>query len=283
MLIYTATKDQFIRDVLRNEIDDRILANMLARGLGRVSPAELASWRNSMQFMKNILDVRDMPDDAGVAIEYVIPQTGKRIDFILTGQNAEGQDTALIVELKQWETVEETEKDGIVRTFLGGSRREVQHPSYQAWTYAALLTDFNEAVEHHRIKLRPCAYLHNCVSDSVNSDFYRDHLERAPAFLKKDAERLQDFIRLHVRKGDRNRIIYSVENGRIRPSKSLADHLASLLKGNREFLMIDDQKLVYETALEVSAIGQSGHKQVLIVEGGPEQGSPSWRLICLSN
>jgi uncharacterized protein len=272
MLIYTANKDQFIRDVLRNEIDDRILANMLARGLGRVSPAELASWRNSMQFMKNILDVRDVPDDAGVAIEYVIPQTGKRIDFILTGQNAEARDTALIVELKQWETVDATDKDGIVRTFLGGTQREVPHPSYQAWTYAALLNDFNEAVEVHRINLKACAYLHNCVSDSVQSDFYRDHLERAPSFLKKDTERLRRFILHHVRKGDRNRIIYNIENGRIRPSKSLADHLASLLKGNREFLMIDDQKLVYETALEVSAIGQSGHKQVLIVEGGPGTG-----------
>ena len=44
--------------------------------------------------------------------------------------------------------------------------------------------------------------------------------------------------------------MYRIENGKIKPSKALADHLASLLKGNREFLMIDDQKLVYEAALE---------------------------------
>ena len=37
-------------------------------------------------------------------------------------------------------------------------------------------------------------------------------------------------------------IMYRIDNGKIRPSKNLADKLESLLKGNREFLMIDDQK-----------------------------------------
>jgi DUF2075 family protein len=66
--------------------------------------------------------------------------------------------------------------------------------------------------------------------------------------------------------------MYKVENGRIRPSKSLADHLASLLQGNREFMMIDDQKLVYETALENAELAQQHGKHVLIVEGGPGTG-----------
>ncbi|WP_238387954.1 hypothetical protein, partial [Pararcticibacter amylolyticus] len=36
------------------------------------------------------------------------------------------------------------------------------HPSYQAWSYAALLQDFNETVATDNIQLKPCAYLHNC-------------------------------------------------------------------------------------------------------------------------
>src|SRR5688500_10701427 len=42
--------------------------------------------------------------------------------------------------------------------------------------------------------------------------------------------------------------------------------------GNREFIMLDEQKLVYETALWLTDKAQSGSKNVLIVEGGPGTG-----------
>ncbi|MEX2575168.1 MAG: DNA/RNA helicase domain-containing protein [Halofilum sp. (in: g-proteobacteria)] len=179
----------------------------------------------------------------------------------------------MIVELKQWENVESTGKDAVVRTFLGGAHRETTHPSYQAWSYAALLEDFNATVQEDAIRLEPCAYLHNCVDGAgVHDPHYREHLERAPVFLRHDLERLQQFIRQHVRHGDRERVLYRIEQGRIRPSRDLANSLARLMRGNRDFLMIDDQKLAYEAALEVADLGQQCGKQVLIVEGGPGTG-----------
>ena len=42
-----------------------------------------------MQYMNNVLVDGEIPADAGVAIEYTIPQTAKRIDFILTGKDGE--------------------------------------------------------------------------------------------------------------------------------------------------------------------------------------------------
>lgn len=273
MLIYTADKQEFVDHVNRNEIEDRILSQMEARGRGGVGRSELQSWRNSMQYMKNILSDREIPGDAGVAIEYTIPQTSKRIDFILTGTNADSIDTAIIVELKQWESASETKLDGVVRTFIGGTERNVIHPSYQAWTYAALLEDFNESVESDNIQLRPCAYLHNCVSASaLRSPFYQYHVEKAPVFLKKDSEKLARFVKRHVRAGDRKRILYRIENGRISPSRSLADYLVSLLTGNPAFVMIDDQKLVFEQALYLAEEAQNKGKQVFIIEGGPGTG-----------
>ncbi len=46
-------------------------------------------------------------------------------------------------------------------TFVGGAQREVTHPSYQAWTHAALIRDFNVEVREGGIALHPCAYPHN--------------------------------------------------------------------------------------------------------------------------
>ena len=44
------------------------------------------------------------------------------------------------------------------------------------------------------------------------------------------------------------------------------------MAGKREFVLIDEQKLVYETALSQAASAQTGDKQVVIVDGGPGTG-----------
>ncbi|MDO9476573.1 MAG: DUF2075 domain-containing protein, partial [Pseudohongiella sp.] len=87
-----------------------------------------------------------------------------------------------------------------------------------------------------------------------------------------ERRRLQDFIKTHVRWGDKGQTLYAIEQGRIRPSKSLADALAGLMKGNPEFVLIDDQKLVYETAITQARKVNENGKHVLIVEGGPGTG-----------
>ena len=273
MLVYVSTKADFLDDVRSSSIDEKILASF-QRNLGRTtSKSEIDAWRLSMQYMSNVLADNEIPGNSGVAIEYTLPQTSKRIDFILTGKGQQQQDAAIIVELKQWTTVEATPMDGVVRTFVGGAEREVSHPSYQAWTYAALLEDFNETVQKENIGLWPCAYLHNCVSgDVINNPFYEYHTQKAPAFLRKDAQKLAAFIKQYVKYGDDCGVMYRIDKGRIRPSKSLADKLVSLLKGNREFLMIDDQKIVYEMALSLAKKATIKDKHVLIVEGGPGTG-----------
>jgi hypothetical protein len=273
MIVYLANKTEFIEDVFSNQIEDKILAAFKNRLRTSVGASEIQSWKNSMGYMHHILVDDAIPNDAGVAIEFNIPQTSKRIDFILTGTDGAHRKTAVIIELKQWTKVKATDKDAVVQTFLGGCEREIPHPSYQAWSYAALLEDFNEAVRNEPIFLKPCAYLHNCITDStVNSPFYREHTSKAPAFLKDDALRLKNFIKQHVKYGDSGDAMYLIRDGKISPSKSLADSLLSLLQGNKEFLMIDDQKLVYETALHLAQTSTKDKKNVLIVDGGPGTG-----------
>lgn len=273
MIIYSEPKARFQADVSSNRIADRIHKLLREKARRSVGKAEARSWRNSMLYVRNVLDDDEIPEDAQVSIEYTIPQTAKRIDVIVSGQDERRRETAIIIELKQWETAAKTSKDAIVSTFLGGAVRETEHPSYQAWTYAALLRDFNETVQTEDIRLVPCTYLHNCKSsEGLLDPFYSEHLEQAPAFLRGDMERLRSFIKQYVKHGDDRDLMFRIEQGRIRPSKSLADSLLSMLKGNREFLLIDDQKLVYETALALANEGRSGPKRVLIVEGGPGTG-----------
>lgn len=53
----------------------------------------------------------------------------------------------MIIELKQWDKVEAVDgQDALVETFTGGAVRKVVHPSYQAWSYAAMIYDYNQNV-----------------------------------------------------------------------------------------------------------------------------------------
>lgn len=279
MIVYQSQKDRFLADNDDRDIEDVILQSYRqATGRG-VSASEVRSWKDSLRYMASVLRDNDIPDDTGVAVELHIPQSSKRIDITLTGFDEMSMPCAVLVELKQWSESEITSKDGIVRTFLGGGHRESVHPSYQAWSYAALLEDFNEAVHDGDISLHPCAYLHNYLDDgNITNAFYQEHLNRAPVFLKGEDERraLREFIKRHVKRGDAGRTIFELHNGRIRPSKELADSLSGMLKGNREFVLIDEQKEVFETAMQMARDVESGlsaaRPQVLIVEGGPGTG-----------
>jgi hypothetical protein len=221
MIVYASTKAGFIDDVANNRIEDKILSLVHKRLNRSTSQNEIRSWKNSMQYMHTVLVHSGVPVDAGVAIEYSIPQTSKRADFILTGQDGADRPTAVIVELKQWEEVWPTGMDGIVTTILQNTKVNTSHPSFQAWSYAALLEDFNETVQTDHIRLNPCAYLHNCSSVHViNDPFYKEHTNRAPAFLRADSAKLKSFIEKYVGKGDQGKLIYRIDGGRIRPSKS---------------------------------------------------------------
>ena len=274
MIVYQESCETFMADVRESNIDF-VIHNQFQQKLNhRTSESELNSWKNSMQYMKNVLEVAEVPRDAMVTIECQIPQTSKRIDFILTGLDEKKQSNAVIIELKQWKNAEATQKDAVVITALGKGTREVSHPSYQAWSYADLLTNFNRSVEENQIQLSPCAFLHNCEDrTALTLPFYQTHINKAPIFFKRDVRLLADFIRKFVKYGDSQNIMEMIENGEIRPSKALADSVVGLLNGNQEFTLIDDQKIVFETALQLvdRAITEK-KKQVLIVEGGPGTG-----------
>lgn len=273
MIVYSSTKSEFSDDVNTNIIEDKILECFKNKLGYSTNKSEIKSWTNSMMYMNNILKDVAIPGNSGVSIEYRIPLTSNRIDFILTGKDHNKTDTAIIVELKQWGEVKRTSKDAIVETFLGKREREISHPSYQAWSYAALLRDFNETVRNEKIVLKPCAYLHNCNdNDVINHSFYQPHTKRAPAFLRSDAQRLQKFIKQHVKYGDTSKIMYRIDHGKIKPSKNLADTLVSLLQGNKDFIMIDDQKLVYETVLAFAEESTPENKHVVVIDGGPGTG-----------
>ena len=276
MIVYEATKAEFVDYVFSGSITDEIY-EMYQQKIGKSGKSQIMSWENSMQYMYRVLEDSEIPDDCGVAIEFTIPTTSKRIDFIITGLNQFQDDSVVIIELKQWSEAQKVEgKDGVVKTVLGGGLRETTHPSYQVWSYASLIKNFNQTVEEDEIGLYPCAYLHNydfADEDPLTDEIYKPYFDEAPLYGKRDALKLRNFIKKYIKYGDNSDILLRIDNGKIRPSKKLQDTLASMLDGNKEFVMIDEQKICYELAIKMARESYlDDKKRVLIVEGGPGTG-----------
>jgi len=275
VIVYAATKQQFLKDSDNDDIEEVILRHFKEATGKKVGASEIKSWQGSLTYMAKVLRDDGLPCDAGLAIELHIPQSSKRIDFLLTGRDEFQAKNAVLIELKQWSKATATTKDAIVKTALGGSQVETIHPSYQVWSYAALLEGFNEAVYDKSIEVRPCAYLHNYVSDGViNSAHYEPYTSKAPLFLKGPAEleKLRSFLKKHIVHGDNKEVLYELSNGKIRPSKALSEALSGLMKGKPEFILIDDQKAIFESALAAASQATIEVPKVLIIEGGPGTG-----------
>jgi uncharacterized protein len=134
MIVYEATKAEFLDDVLHDELVENISRNYNSK-IGLINKSEVRAWNISMQYMYRVLSDTDIPKDAGVAIEFKIPYTSKRVDFLLSGKHGE-KNAVVIVELKQWESVEVIRgKEAIVKTFINRGLIETTHPSYHAWSY----------------------------------------------------------------------------------------------------------------------------------------------------
>ena len=73
MIIYDDTLANFSNDVTLNLISDKLYDALRDNHLSGGSDSEVASWNNSLHFMKDVLDTPSIPRDCEVAIEYNIP------------------------------------------------------------------------------------------------------------------------------------------------------------------------------------------------------------------
>ena len=272
MLAYLATKDQFLLDA--PSIED-IVRREVKRKLGHnVGESEYSSWRNSLgNAMFHVMNNPDIPSDAGVAIEYRVNGRAFRIDFMLSGKNAAGSESLVIIELKQWTDVEFSDFGEHVLTFIGGHKRDTPHPSYQAWSYLSHLKMYNEYIYETGVSVNACAYLHNCLDGSiVNASLYEEKLREVPVFIKGQSAELKSMILSNISEGTGTALLERIDAAVIRPSQQLADSVGSMLKGKEEFVLLDEQKTVLEKIVKASNDSLTGQKRVLIINGGPGTG-----------
>lgn len=169
-----------------------------------------------------------------------------------------------------------TSRENVVNVYIGGINKDVAHPSQQAYSYAKHIEAFNESIQEQHIEMNPCAYLYNYENKYRNQichEYYEEIIKLAPVFLMEDAFELREFIVRYVNKPSNKNLFEIIDYGKLRPSKSLQTAVGSILNGNKEFELIDEQVVVYSTILKLveNSINKD-EKHTVIVQGGPGTG-----------
>lgn len=279
MIVYNGIKRQFIDDVKNNSIADKILDAIRSKGLNAGHEKEYSSWQNSMQFMRNIVDDSDIDDEIQICIEYNIPLTSKRVDFIIAGADQNQNENIIIVELKQWQKAEVVDDNMhyCVKTFVANTDRIVCHPSYQAYSYSCFLKNYSQSITDETINLVPCAYLHNYQPEyrqTLSDPIYKEWYDIAPFFIKNETVSFSNFIKKYItKKSSKGDLLYLIDHGRLRPTKALQDSLVSMVKGNKEFMLLDEQAVCFDMCLKtMTQCLKDKKKRTIIIQGGPGTG-----------
>lgn len=274
MIIYQNTSEKFINDVDNNLIVNEITKAYYEKLNRNAPPSEKRSWRNSLQFMERVVRKSNVSNDCGILIEYTLKPTSMRIDFIIAGEDDYANKNFIIIELKQWgkaEKVEGTRHQ--VETYINGSIIPTNHPCYQASSYKAFFSDYNEAVYSGDVNVESCAFMHNYQKknpEPLLDNEYSLLIAESPIFFEDDFDKLQDFLNRYVGKGNGLNILYTIENSKIKPSKSLIQHVDGMFQGNKEFILLGNQNTAFEYAYKYAK--EASKKTTIIIKGGPGTG-----------
>ena len=267
----------FIRDATHNRIAEILKDAFFRYYRYNPSPAEVGSWRNSLLSISNVFREAAL-DDHGVILEYQLPLTSRRLDCLICGRDASSRDQAIIIELKQWSQCGPAHGENLVSTWLGGAERDVLHPSAQVGQYHRYLEDAHTAFYEgdSPVSLQSCAYLHNYTPaepDHLFADRFTRILEAYPVFTADDFTTITGFLQDRLESGAGRSVLERIEQSRYRPSKKLMDHVGNMIKGKEEYVLLDEQLVVYQKALASAKAGFGDRrKTVMIVRGGPGTG-----------
>lgn len=277
MRLYSGNSNQFILDTVQNQIAEKLRLAFLDYFRYNPSPAEINSWRNSLRSVSQVIEYSSLLDH-GVILEYQLPLTSKRLDCMICGRDGGNRDNSVIIELKQWEKCENAEGQNEVLTWVGGAKREVLHPSVQVGQYKMYLEDTHTSFYDGSspIELSACTYLHNYnyyKEDIIFSQKFRNALEDYPLFTADDVDKMKAYLVEKLSNGQGIDVLKRVEQSKYRPSKKLMDHVGNIVKGKPEYVLLDEQLVVYDAVLANARKDfHNKQKAVIIIKGGPGTG-----------
>lgn len=277
MQLYAGTSKDFISDATRNAIANKLERAFLDSFHFKPSIQEVQSWQNSLFRMAFALQEGKFLDH-GVLLEYQLPLSSKRLDCMVTGHDEDDQPYSVIVELKQWSDVEESNAEDCVTTWVAGTKRDILHPSRQVGQYEEYLRDMHSVFVRGEVGIRSCAFLHNLSYSASNEIYAPRHahvLKQYPAFSGDQQNLLISYLGDHLQSGKGEKVLEQVLKSKFSPSKKLLEHTSQVVQDQKAYVLLDSQQVVFAKVLAEAREGAKAtklRKTVVLVHGGPGTG-----------
>ncbi|MBN2518416.1 MAG: DUF2075 domain-containing protein [Candidatus Altiarchaeota archaeon] len=277
MRLYSGSSEQFIDDAVHNQIAEKLKIAHMQYFRYWPSDSEIRSWKNSLRALSQVFQYANLMDH-GILLEYQLPLTSKRLDCLICGKDKKDAERAVIIELKQWEKAQSCADSDKIMTFVGGANREVLHPSVQVGQYRMYLGENHTAFYSGKnpIMLDACSYLHNysaSADDALFEEKFKSYVVAQPVFTENKVDSLKDFLVERLVLGHGIEVLRLVERSKYRPSKKLMDHVGNVIKGKPEYVLLDNQLLVYDKVFSSAKRGfHDKQKRTIIIKGGPGTG-----------
>ena len=89
MQLYAGTSTDFIADTTSHRIAEKLKAAFFGHFRFHPPDSEIKSWQNSLDAMCSVM--REAPlDDHGILLEYQLPLSSRRLDYMITGKTEPG-------------------------------------------------------------------------------------------------------------------------------------------------------------------------------------------------
>ncbi|MGW2848118.1 DNA/RNA helicase domain-containing protein [Streptomyces sp. NPDC001274] len=260
------------RTRLEGRLAELLQENFFHKHRHQPQPSEVRSWERSIPALTNALIEAGL-GEIEMLLEYGLPLTSKRADVVLAGVHpATGNPSYVVVELKQWSNAF-PEEDDPLRCRIDAYPEPVLNPIEQVRSYCDYLMSFNGALEHFPDSVAGVAYLHNATEFGVAGlrSVPEDTLGRM--FTSEQRGAFIAYLRSRLAPKPGGEAADALLQGKVRPSRQLMAVAAEEVRDREQFVLLDEQRLAYETVMSaVRKARRSNHKQVIVVAGGPGSG-----------
>lgn len=238
--------------------------------------SEYRSWCNSIPLLVDALHKAGL-DQLTLVLECSTPIKG-RMDAVLLGADKnKGYPLALIIELKQWSSIEpaETQNDSVVYVSQCGVR---VHPVLQMQTYNKYLENHHSSFlsdnSTGKLYLRQCIFLHNFEDKQqlfegcygVYSDYKRRTYDRT------EIKRLITYLSNQFSPTACPKAVEYFLDGSYVLGKVGFDALKKVLNNKRNAQMVDDQYEVNEKIAQILDDLKTTGKKLIVISGQPGTG-----------
>ncbi|MGC4954972.1 DNA/RNA helicase domain-containing protein [Actinomadura citrea] len=261
---------------------DKIATALKAQTKRAAGAAQRRAWRNSLTALANdLLDVG--LGQVEMIVEYPMPHHPQsQADVVLAGVDPyTGGDAFVVVELKQWQTVEFYENDE-AQVVWNPRYGPKEHPALQVEGYRNQIRSFCSTVKQDDT-VSAMVYLHNMSKQDAGKLVGLADERDVGLFTFSERGELQRYLKGQFGPTPGVHAADRLISSQIKPRRELVEQARLALKGRDGFILLDRQIEAYRAVFHaVDEAFKANSKRVVIISGGPGSGKSAIALELLA-